>query len=209
VDLKTRASSPFLYPGNQSNRLKVARQGPLIALYANDVPLATVYYPTIVDGRYAGLIAWSGRDAAGLEARFDNYAVCPLTRAHPMPINPFTRKAQRVSAGQPLALTYAWPAATADLARSFAAQADTTVVIDGKTYSGLRDYWGAPTPCPQGYVAQWNLPLPTLSLGKHRIEVRVSLPQALTDGLDKDKDGQPDTYGPGQVLEEWMDLTVE
>ena len=209
VDLKTRSRTPFLYTDGKPNRLKAVRQGSLIALYANDIPLATVYYPTIADGRYAGLMAWSGREAAGLEAHFDNYTVCPLTGPYPMPLDPLARKAQRWPAGQPVLLTWAWPAATSSAAQAFADLADITLIVDGEEYHGLREYWGTPIPCVQGYAVQWSLPLSDLPTGRHRLEIRVSLPQSVTDGRDQNKDGQPDTYGPGEVFHNSMELSVE
>ena len=88
-------------------------------------------------------------------------------------------------------------------------QAAVTVIVDGTEYAVTPECWSAPSPAPGGYAVQLNAPLPVLARGQHRIELRITLPQEITDGFDANKDGKPDTYGPGEAFKEWMDLIVE
>jgi len=106
-------------------------------------------------------------------------------------------------------LHWTWFATTAKLAQSFASLAEMTVTIDGQQFSELGEYWGEPGPYPGGSAIQWNLPLPALEPGVHRIETTIELSEQVTDGFDGNQDGTPDGYGPGQVFGGWVELQVE
>jgi hypothetical protein len=205
---------PFTYSfllsqEGQTNHLRVVRSGPLIALYANGFPLAltAIYDPNYPGARYAGFGVWSN-EAGGLEARFDNYTVCPLTEPYPMPVNPFAETTVRWPAGQPAVLSWAWFATTGELASAFAGLSDISLTVDGQTFAGLGEYWGAPSPYAGGYGVQWNLPLPALEPGTHRIEATLSLSDQVADGFDANQDGAQDLYGPGPAVTGWVELDV-
>jgi len=209
IEIQPFEYSFILAQGQEANHLKVVRSGPLIALYANGIPLASTYYDATYTGaRYAGILAWSDQ-TAGLDARFDNYSVCPLAEPHPLPVSPFAEKTVPWPAGQPVVLHWTWFATTAKLAQSFASLAEMTVTIDGQQFSELGEYWGEPGPYPGGSAIQWNLPLPALEPGVHRIETTIELSEQVTDGFDGNQDGTPDGYGPGQVFGGWVELQVE
>ena len=146
VEVEEFTHSPFLYTGSESNHLMIVRSGPLIGLYANGIPLtAAIYDPTYAGMRYAGLVAWSN-ETAGLEARFDEFTVCPLSQPYPLPVSPFAGETLRWSVNQPVVLHWTWSATTGSLAQSFADLSDTTVIVDGQEFTGLREYWSAPAP---------------------------------------------------------------
>lgn len=208
VSVKDFAASPLLNPAPASNHLTAVRSGPLIALYANGLPLQTTLYDDTYTGELdTGLLAWSN-ESAGLEARFDNFSVCTLTEPVPMPVNPLLQQTVRWAPDQPVLLYFTWLAAEQGLASAFADAAAITVSVDGETYGGLQEYWGAPQPYEYGYLVEWELPLPALSSGTHRIEIVISLSDAVTDGFDTDSDGQQDVYGPGETFSGWVELDV-
>ena len=209
MELEPFTYSWILFQGGRTNQLKVVRSGPLIGLYGNDIPLTMAIYDAAYTGAgYAGLVAWSN-ETAGLEARFDNYRVCTLAEPYPLPVHPFAQKRVRWPAGQPAVLHWTWFATTAPLAQSFADLAEIALTIDGQTFSGLGEYWGTPEPYARGYAIQWNLPLPALEPGSHRIETTISLSEQVTDGFDENGDGKKDLYGPGEVSSGWVELQLE
>ncbi len=61
----------------------------------------------------------------------------------------------------------------------------------------------------QGYASNWYWQLPPLPRGTHRIEIEVTLSEAVSDGYDMDGDGQADMYGPGVVSSGWVELVVQ
>jgi hypothetical protein len=208
IELTPFTYSWTLFQGGRTNHLQVVRSGPLIGLYANGIPLITAIYDAAYTGaRYAGLVAWSN-ETPGLEARFDNYRVCTLAEPYPLPVHPFAQKRVRWPAGQPAVLHWAWFTATAPLAQSFADLTEMVLIIDGQTFAGLGEYWSAPEPDPSGYAVQWNLPLPALGPGIHRIETAISLSEQTTDGFDENGDGKEDLYGPGEAFGGWVELQV-
>lgn len=208
IELNPFTFSPLLRSGDGTNHLSIVRSGPLIAVFANGLPLAGSFSDAAFTGAgYAGLIAWSN-ETSGLEARFDNYSVCALTAPYPMPVYPFGHQTMRWPADQPVALNASWLARTRDLAQAYADLAVTTLIVDGQHFTGLGEYWEAPAPYASGYAVQLSLPLPELAAGTHLVETSVSLPEQLTDGFDEDNDGQPDAYGPGEVFSGWVELII-
>jgi hypothetical protein len=55
----------------------------------------------------------------------------------------------------------------------------------------------------------WIYPLSALEPGAHLIEYTVWSDKKLTDGLDENGDGQPDTYGPGPILNGYVEVIVQ
>ena len=198
----------MLKPGGAVNHLKLIRSGPLIALYANGSPLSTsIYDDTYMGDLYTGLIAWSNDDA-GLEVRFDNFQACPLDTPYPMPVYIGAEQTIDWPANQPVVLYLVWLTITADQAQAFADAAQMTITIDGQEFNGLGEYWGPIVTTSEGAGVYFNLPITALSNGSHRVEYSLSLTKQVTDGYDLDNDGKLDLYGPGQVLEGWVELTV-
>ncbi len=117
---------------------------------------------------------------------------------------------QDVDVSAPLVLAWNWEATTADLVKDFVSASQITVWIDGKSYTNLERFWGDPRldATTNRYSADWGTALPTLAEGKHRIETRVTLSRAVTDGFDENKDGKPDQYGPGEAVNGWIEITL-
>jgi hypothetical protein len=69
-------------------------------------------------------------------------------------------------------------------------------------------YWTTPQVSAGEAEMFWNYRLPPLEPGTHVIEFVVSTDQALTDGLDENGDGQLDTFGPGRILEGYVEMVV-
>ncbi len=191
-----------------TNHLQVVRSGEMIAVYGNGFPLTSAIYDTHNLGdRASGLIAWSN-ETAGLEARFDDYSVCNLEQPAFMPVYPMSESKLRWSLDQPAYLNFTWGTVTAAQAQLFADYADITISIDGQEFYGLKEYWGAVMPYQNGNAIMWNLPLPPLSKGVHRIEFSLSLSEGVTDGYDGDNNGKEDIYGPGEAFSGWVELDV-
>lgn len=210
IELKKWTLASALNRGTQPNELRAVRSGPLIALFANGMPLTTTVYDSSYSGSlYAGLIAWSTEGSDGFTARFDDYTVCETQTSYPMPVNPMLNNTVTWKSGQAAMLSWTWLAAEEGLTRSFADQVLTTVRLDGTAYTGLKEYWSKPVRLPDGYGAHWSLPLPALAAGTHRVEFSVVAPKAISDGFDGDGDGSRDMYGPGEVFRGWVEIQVE
>ncbi len=128
----------------------------------------------------------------------------------PVELDAFCNCLQDVDASAKLVLAQNWWATTADLVKDFVSASQSTVLIDGKSYTNLERYWGDPQLDAQDntYFAHWSMALPTLAEGKHRIEIQVTLSRAVTDGFDQNKDGKPDQYGPGEEDNGWIEITL-
>jgi len=199
-------SSPLLYSGGALNHIVAIRSGPMIALFANGFVLTSAFLDDNIQGsNYAGIIAWSNA-TPGLQATFDNYSVCPLSKLYPMPVYVSLEDTFRVPADQPVVLHMGWLAATRSQANSFTDLAVFSLTIDGREYSGFQEYWGPVLPFAGGYGLEWNLPLAFLSPGVHRIEYSLRLTKQITDGFDLDNNGKLDQYGPGEVFNGWVEI---
>ncbi|MFQ5886169.1 MAG: hypothetical protein ACE5II_02920 [Anaerolineae bacterium] len=67
--------SPYITSG--MNRLKIVREGSLIEAYVNGHLLSAVTDSSFLGSRKVGLMA-GAKDAAPVDAYFDNFAVCPV-----------------------------------------------------------------------------------------------------------------------------------
>ena len=199
--------SGLLSPKGGRTQISVARSGPLIAMFANGIPLRSAIFEEMSTGpHYAGLIALSN-ETPGLQARFDNYSVCFLTEPYPMPVFP-SSETLAWPAGYPAVLEWVWMATSRELAQEFIAAADMTVQLNELIYPGVNDYWSEPIPIPGGFAVEWKFQLPPLEKGLNRIELSVNLYREITDGYDSNQDGKQDLYGPGELSHRWVELEI-
>jgi hypothetical protein len=105
-------------------------------------------------------------------------------------------------------LTWAWLTVQPEQATDFARLTRTSLTLDGRSLSGLDQYWSDVMEDPDGYKVRWTYPLGTLEAGTHRVELAVSSDAALTDGFDGNGDGQPDMYGPGEIFYGWVEVVI-
>jgi hypothetical protein len=202
-------SSLILSSGGVLNHIVAIRSGPMIALFANGFVLTSAAFDDSIQGiNYAGLVAWSN-ETPGLQVAFDNYSVCPLTNPYPMPVYVGLEDTFLVPTEQPVVLHLGWLAKTRSQAEGFADNAIVTLRVDDHEFIGLHEYWEPVLPYATGYGLEWNVPLDLLSPGVHRIEYSLSLSDQVTDGFDLDNDGKLDQYGPGDVLNGWVEINAQ
>lgn len=202
-------NSQLLYAGGSLNHIVVIRSGPMIAFFANGFVLTSaVFDDNIIGSYFAGLIAWSNA-TAGLQATFDNYSVCPLSEKFPMPVYAGLENTLRMPADQPVLLHLGWLASSRSQANLFVDLAEITLKVNGQEYVGFQEYWEPVLPYSNGYGVDWNLPLVELSPGLHRIDYVIKLKEQITDGFDLDGNGKLDQYGPGEVLNGWVEINSQ
>ena len=71
-------SSPFINTGNAQNKIEIRRDGPTIAVYANNHLLTAVNDDSYMGIHYVGLIV-STYDQGHVEVRFDNFYATPIS----------------------------------------------------------------------------------------------------------------------------------
>ena len=129
-------------------------------------------------------------------------------------VRPFCNCTETAALGQTVFLRWGWVATTEELTRAYIDASSQRVWIDGSADPVLWSIgdsdWGEITwnDAYQGYASTWFWQLPPLPRGTHRIEIEVTLSEAVSDGYDMDSDGQPDLYGPGVVSTGWVELVV-
>lgn len=104
----------------------------------------------------------------------------------------------RGSAGQPIYLVQGWEAATRELVQEYLNNVLQVVTFDGRMISTYTAYASEITFNQTRGTWQifWEFRMGPVSAGQHRIEWTQLFNRAITDGLDNNGDGQPDTYGP-------------
>lgn len=114
-----------------------------------------------------------------------------------------------VGVDQPVLFRWGWEAATRDLAESNAQAMTMELVVDGQAVPQIDSYRQEAQPSVRGYwVVVWEVPVGRLALGTHRVELRATSAEAISDGFDTDENGQPDTYGPGEIFSGWVEIEV-
>jgi len=150
---------------------------------------------------------WQGAAAAPTEAP-------PGALLPEVYLRPFCECTETAELGQTVYLRWGWVATTEELTRAYIDASSQRVWIDGSADPVLWSIgdsdWGEITwnEGYAGYASTWFWQLPPLPRGTHRIEIEVTLSEAVSDGYDMDSDGQPDLYGPGVVSTGWVELVV-
>lgn len=99
---------------------------------------------------------------------------------------------------QSIILVQGWEAATRDLVEQYVDDVIQVVSFDGRlisTYAAYRQEITA-NDARGTWQVFWVFDMGPVAAGEHRIEWTQMFNGAITDGLDADGDGQPDSYGP-------------
>jgi hypothetical protein len=116
----------------------------------------------------------------------------------------------RVPPGRPVDLTVDWAADTEELVIKYLSALDLTVRLDGESLEGVISRYGPVEEHGDGdadgdgdidYVTHWRYPLGALSSGVHLVEAEFRLLRPVTDGVDRDADGELDEYSGTSKLE--------
>jgi hypothetical protein len=123
-----------------------------------------------------------------------------------------------VRAGEAVYLESGWSATTRELVQEYIDASSTKIWIDNSVNPDFSSSggtgWGEieivswSSSSESGYLSFQKWQLSSLSIGKHRLKKEVALSMALTDGFDDNKDGKPDSYGPGIISNRWVDIVV-
>lgn len=153
---------------------------------------------------------WCGVDAPKqTRCAFDNLAVVGTPSTGPLTIYPFCNCRREARVGQPLTAAWSWGAKTPELLKNLQAQTAITVTLDGKPIDQPKQYWGKSQTVGDSTQSRWLYDLPILDPGSHVLAFTVHSDVELTDGLDGNGDGKPDTYGPGDFLSGYVEIVVQ
>jgi len=101
-----------------------------------------------------------------------------------------------VEVDQPIVLFWRWQATTEAYRQDYINTVSFSLSLDGQSLdvsqAGVELINDA-----KGFGALWHMPAATLPVGTHQVVYTEVLSRQITDGSDSNKDGQPDTYGPG------------
>ncbi|GAB4570989.1 MAG: hypothetical protein Kow0077_06560 [Anaerolineae bacterium] len=100
--------------------------------------------------------------------------------------------------GQSIVLTQGWEAATRELLDEYLTNVIQIVRFDGRLISTYSAYRGEPfyNEATDTWRIFWSFNMGPVAAGEHRIEWTQMYNTPISDGLDGNNDGQPDTYGP-------------
>lgn len=124
-------------------------------------------------------------------------------------LSPVCNCQETVGVDQPVVLRWGWEASTKELAEANSQAMTIEVLLDGQAVPNIGAYRQEAVPSLRGYwVMVWEVPLGRLPLGSHRVEIRATTTEAISDGFDTNADGQADTYGPGEIFSGWVEIVV-
>lgn len=100
--------------------------------------------------------------------------------------------------GQSIVLTQGWEAATRALIDDYLSNVIQIVSFDGRLISTYSAYRGEPFyhEATGTWRVFWSFDMGPVAAGTHVIEWSQMFNRPVSDGLDNNGDGQPDTYGP-------------
>ncbi len=105
-------------------------------------------------------------------------------------------------AGQSVVLVQGWEAASRQLVEDYRDQVLQIVSFDGRLISTYAAYASevAFNEARGTWQIFWRFDMGPVAVGEHRLEwTQMFNNRVITDGLDNNGDGQPDTYGPDPV----------
>lgn len=198
-------SSAAIQPAGGLNRVQLSLISNTLAISVNNqsvLQAAIAYTPGFVG-------FWCGVDAPPqTRCTFDNLAVVGTPSRGPQLIYPFCNCRREARRDQQLTLAWTWTARTSELLAALQAGTTLTVTLDGRPIADPRQYWGPTQLTDTAVQSRWAYDLPPLSPGTHIVEYYVASDEQLTDGLDGNSDGRPDTYGPGVFLSGYVEAVI-
>jgi hypothetical protein len=204
--LITEGASPFIHTDLARNQIRLAVVGNTLSVAVNDrvVTQAAIDYAP----GFVGL--WCGAYQPGsTRCAFDDLQAVGTPSDRLLTIYPFCNCRRTAFGDQPLEVRWRWEAKTPDYLDRFKSGTVLTVTVDAVPVENPLQYW-TPTAIESDQAeAFWSYRLPALEPGAHLIEYAVWSDQQLTDGLDGNGDGQLDTYGPGSILNGYVEVIVQ
>jgi serine/threonine protein kinase len=174
-----------------------------IEVNAQPVMQAQVAY----DQGFVGL--WCGVDAPDrTRCTFDNLSVQGTPSTNAMTLYPFCNCVREARVGQPLSVSWTWGAKTQKLLDTLQAKSILTVTLDGLPIVQPKQYWGQSKLDQAAVSLHWLYNLPALDPGSHVLEFYVHVDEPVTDGFDRNGDGKPDSYGPGDFISGYVNVVV-
>ncbi|HET7376327.1 MAG TPA: hypothetical protein VFK30_06440, partial [Anaerolineae bacterium] len=158
----------------------------------------------------AGFVGlWCGVDTPDrTRCAFDNLVVHGTPSTGALTVYPFCNCVREARVGQPLSVSWTWGAKDQKYIDALQAKTILTVTLDGLPIVQPKQYWGKPQVDQEAASLRWLYNLPKLEAGSHVLEFYVHVDEPVTDGFDRNGDGKPDTYGPGDFLSGYVNVVV-
>jgi serine/threonine protein kinase len=204
--LVTEGSSPFIHANQARNQIHLSIISHTLSAAVNDrvVAQAAIDY---VPG-FVGM--WCGAYQPGsTQCAFDDLQAVGTPSTSQLIIYPFCNCRRTAYGTQPVEVHWSWAAKTPDYLNQWKAGTVLTVTVDGRPVEQPQQYWTPSTVSTGEAEMFWIYSLPPLEPGEHLIGFVVWSDKKLTDGLDGNGDGQPDTYGPGNILTGYVEVIVQ
>jgi serine/threonine protein kinase len=198
--------SPLIHANLARNQIYLSMISSTLSVAVNDrlVTQATIdYVPGFVGLRCGAYQPGSTRCA------FDDLQAVGTPSNRQLIVYPFCNCRRTAYGAQPLEVRWSWAAKTSGYLDQWKAGTVLTVTVDGVPVKNPAQYWSPPTVADGEAEMFWGYPLPVLEPGAHLIEFAVWSNKKLTDGLDENGDGQMDTYGPGAILNGYVEVIAQ
>jgi hypothetical protein len=198
--------SPLIHANLARNQIHLSMISSTLSVGVNDrvVTQATIdYVPGFVGMRCGAYQPGSTRCA------FDDLQVVGTPSDRQLIVYPFCNCRRTAYGAQPLEVRWSWAAKTSGYLDQWKAGTVLTVTVDGVPVKSPAQYWSPPTVADGEAEMFWSYLPPALEPGAHLIEYAVWSDRKLTDGLDENGDGQPDTYGPGSIYKGYVEVIVQ
>jgi serine/threonine protein kinase len=198
-------ASPVVHANLARNHIRLTLRNNTLSVAVNDrvVTQAAIDYTP----GYVGLRC-GAYQPAGTRCAFDDLQVLGTPSDQQLIIYPFCNCRRTTYGQQPAEVRWRWAAKSPEYLDQFASGTVLTATIDGAAIENPQQYWTPPAVVEGDAEMFWIYPLPALEPGAHLIEYQVWSDRKLTDGLDENGDGQPDTYGPGDILIGYVEIIV-
>jgi hypothetical protein len=203
--LLSEGASPFIHSDLARNQIHLSVISNTLVVAVNDraVLQAAIDYTPGFIGLWCGVYLPDRTLCA-----FDDLQAAGSPSMSKLIVYPFCNCRRTAYAGQPVQVRWTWGAQSIDYLNQFKAGTTLTVTVDGRSLAQPQQYWSVPQVVDDNAEMFWSYELPSLELGSHVVEFIVSSQEALTDGLDENRDGQLDVYGPGNIYEGYVETVV-
>jgi serine/threonine protein kinase len=202
----TQGSSPVIHANLARNQLHLSLISSTLTVAVNDrvvLQAAIDYAPGFIG------LQCSAHQPGSTRCAFDDLQAVGTPSDRQLIVYPFCNCRRTAYGSQPVEVRWRWAAKSPEYLDQFRSGTVLTVTVDGAPLPDPQQYWTTSAATAGEAEMFWSYLLPEMEPGAHLIEYSVWTDRKLTDGLDANGDGQPDTYGPGSIYDGYVEVIMQ